>query len=76
MLLLNAASSNRRSILEHLDLSNNLIACGRSARCCMDAYQAPNIDIVPTLTLNLVGCSLTRPYPEVSEYVNRGIELS
>ena len=38
LLLLNAVQSNRKSVLEHLDLSNNLIACGRDARECMDKY--------------------------------------
>jgi len=62
--ILKSLQRNKKSNVEHIDVSNNLIALGRDARQFLDKWQPPNPAKAPTLHMNLIGNSLVRDYPE------------
>lgn len=62
--IMHALQRNRKTSIEHIDVSNNLIAVGRDVRTFLDKWQPPNPAKAPTLHLNLIGNSLVRDYPE------------
>jgi len=69
--ILQAVHRNKKSCVEHLDVSNNLIALGRDARMVLDKWQSPNPTKAPTLHMNLIGNSLVRDYPEPKKIKKR-----
>ncbi len=64
--LMNTIQKNKKTCIEHIDVSNNLIALGQDVRTLLDHWQPPNAKISSTLHLNLIGNSLVRDYPEPS----------
>ena len=64
LLIMQAINQNQHSVVENLDVSNNLIALMGGTRRYLDAYVPSNPALTPTLHINLMGNSLVRDYPE------------